>query len=72
MKLVKKVLVWLFGDGSGVFEIERDARNEWRFVLKAGNNEVIAVSEGYKTIAGCMNGIMVIQRLAEHARIIEK
>ena len=33
------------------------ARGEYRFHLKAGNGEIIASSEGYKSRAGAENGI---------------
>ena len=33
---------------AGKFELYTDARSEYRFRLKAGNEEIIATSEGYK------------------------
>lgn len=39
------------------FELYRDQKGEYRFRLKAKNGEVIAVSEGYKTLSGAKNGI---------------
>jgi hypothetical protein len=39
------------------FEVYQDARDEYRFRLKAGNGQKILASEGYKAKAGCMNGI---------------
>ena len=39
------------------FEVYTDKAGEFRFRLKARNGEVIAVSEGYKTKASCLNGI---------------
>ena len=39
------------------FEIYADKAGEFRFRLKATNGQVIAVSEGYKTIASCLNGV---------------
>lgn len=35
----------------------QDARNEYRFRLKAGNGQTILASEGYSAKAGCLNGI---------------
>lgn len=35
----------------------QDARNEYRFRLKAGNGQTILASEGYSAKAGCSNGI---------------
>ena len=42
---------------AGKFELYKDAIDEYRFRLKAGNGEIILVSEGYKTKAGAENGI---------------
>jgi len=42
-----------------------------RFRLKAGNGEVIAIGEGYKTKEGCLNGIESIKKNAPEARIEE-
>lgn len=39
------------------FEVYQDKDGEWRYRLKAGNHEIIAASEGYKTKQGAMNGI---------------
>ena len=42
---------------AGKFELYKDASDEYRFRLKAGNGEIILVSEGYKNKAGAENGI---------------
>lgn len=39
------------------FVITKSSNGEYRFKLKAGNGEVILVSEGYNAKAGCSNGI---------------
>ena len=39
------------------FEIYQDAKSEYRFRLKAGNGQIILVSEGYTTKANCINGV---------------
>ena len=39
------------------FEVYEDKGGEYRFRLKATNGQVIAVSEGYKALAGCLNGV---------------
>ena len=39
------------------------------FNLKAGNGEIIAVGEGYKTKASCLNGIDSIRRNAPEASV---
>ena len=38
---------------AGKFEITKDKAGKYRFRLKAGNGEIIAVSEAYETIARC-------------------
>lgn len=39
------------------YEVYQDRRGEFRFRLKDDNGKIIAVSEGYKQHAGCINGI---------------
>lgn len=39
------------------FEIYQDKAGEYRFRLKARNGKIIGVSEGYKQMAGCLNGV---------------
>ncbi|MCQ2216947.1 MAG: YegP family protein [Paludibacteraceae bacterium] len=47
----------------GKFVISKDKKGEFRFVLKAGNGEVIANgTEGYSSMASCKNGIASIQK----------
>lgn len=53
------------------FEIYTDKAGEFRFRLKATNGQIIAVSEGYKAMAGCQNGIASIQKNAPEAEIVE-
>lgn len=43
------------------FEIYKDLSGQFRFRLKAANNEVIAVSEGYASKAGAQNGIASVR-----------
>jgi len=47
------------------FEIYTDKAGEFRFRLKARNGEIIAVSEGYKAMAGCKNGIESVKKNAD-------
>lgn len=51
------------------FELYVDKAGEFRFRLKAKNGEVIAVSEGYKSKASCLNGIDSVRRNAPDAEI---
>ena len=53
------------------FEVYTDKAGELRFRLKARNGEVIAVSEGYKAMASCLNGIESVRKNAVDAKIIE-
>ena len=74
--LIVAALVYMFikarrREGAGVagvsrgrFRVFKDARGEFRFNLVAPNNEVIAVSEGYKAKSGCMKGIDAVRRYA--------
>ena len=46
------------------FELYKDKGGEFRFRLKAGNGQIVAVGEGYKAKAGCLNGIESIKKNA--------
>ena len=52
------------------FEVYVDKAGEFRFRLKATNGQVIAVSEGYKTIASCLNGVESVQKNAADSEIV--
>ena len=51
------------------FEIYLDKGGEFRFRLKATNGQIIAVSEGYKTMRICKNGIASVQKNAADSPI---
>ncbi|MBQ7778688.1 MAG: YegP family protein [Oscillibacter sp.] len=51
------------------FEVYTDKAGEFRFRLKATNGQIIAVSEGYKAIASCMNGIESVKKNAVDAPV---
>ena len=53
------------------FEVYTDKAGEFRFRLKATNGQVIAVSEGYKAKASCLNGIESVKKNAPEAEITE-
>ena len=53
------------------FEVYLDKAGEFRFRLKARNGEIIAVSEGYKAKASCMNGIESVRKNAPDAEIVK-
>ena len=46
------------------FEIYEDKAGEYRFRLKARNGRIIGVSEGYKSKAGCLNGVESVKENA--------
>ena len=53
------------------FEVYKDKADKFRFRLKAGNGEVIAVGEAYESKASCMNGIESIKKNAPEAAVVE-
>lgn len=51
------------------FEVYTDKAGEIRFRLKAPNGQIIAVSEGYKAMKSCLNGIESVKKNAVDAKI---
>ena len=51
------------------FEVTKDATGQYRFRLRASNNEIIAVSEAYTTKANCLNGIESVKKNAPEATL---
>lgn len=43
------------------FEIYKDSAGKYRFRLRAPNNKIVAIGEGYKTKAGCINGVNAVK-----------
>lgn len=56
----------------GTFLITKRKNDEFQFVLKAGNGEVILSSEGYSTKANCINGIESVRRNSQDDSKFEK
>ena len=56
---------------AGKFELYTDAGGKWRFRLKAGNGQVIAVGEAYESKAAAQNGIESIKKNAPGAEVVE-
>jgi len=52
------------------FEIYTDKSGEFRFRLKATNGQIIAVSEGYKAMKSCVNGIESVKKNAVDAPVV--
>ncbi|MDR6863243.1 YegP family protein [Phycicoccus sp. 3266] len=56
---------------AGKFELYQDKSGKWRFRLKAGNGQVIAVGEAYESKAAAENGIESVQKNAPGASVVE-
>jgi uncharacterized protein YegP (UPF0339 family) len=56
---------------AGKFEITKDKAGKFRFRLKAGNGEIIAVSEAYETKARAKNGIESVKTNAPGATVVD-
>jgi len=54
------------------FEVYTDKAGEFRFRLKATNGQIIAVSEGYKALASCLNGIESVKKNAPEADVVKE
>lgn len=54
------------------FEVYKDKKGEYRFRLKATNGQIIAVGEGYTTLANCLNGVESVKKNAPDAEIVEE
>jgi len=51
------------------FEIYKDASGQFRFRLRAANNEIIATGEAYTTKASCENGVASVKKNAPEAEV---
>jgi uncharacterized protein YegP (UPF0339 family) len=49
---------------AGKFEVYKDKSGGYRFRLKAGNGEVIATSESYKSKASALTGVESVKKNA--------
>ena len=54
------------------FQVYTDKAGEYRFRLTAKNGQVIAVSESYKALASCLNGVESVRKNAPDATIVEE
>ena len=54
------------------FEVYTDKGGEFRFRLKATNGQIIAISEGYTTLANCLNGVESVKKNSVDAEIVEE
>ncbi|PXX11887.1 YegP family protein [Mycolicibacterium moriokaense] len=53
------------------FEIYKDKSSKFRFRLKAGNGEIIAVGEAYESKASAKNGVESVQKNAAAATVVD-
>lgn len=56
---------------AGKFEVYEDKAGKYRFRLKAGSGEIVAVGEPYDTIAAAKEGCAAVQRAADGATVAE-
>ncbi|MCW2626042.1 YegP family protein [Mycobacterium sp.] len=56
---------------AGKFEIYKDKGGKFRFRLKAGNGEIIAVGEAYESKASAKNGVESVQKNAAAATVVD-
>lgn len=54
---------------AGKFELYEDKAGKYRFRLKAGNGEIIAVGEAYESKAAAKKGIESVKRNAADAEV---
>lgn len=54
-----------------VFEVFKDAKEKFRFRLKAANGEIIATGEAYASKEGCIKGIESIKKNAPIAKVVD-
>lgn len=54
---------------AGKVELFKDDRGRFRFLLKAANGQVIAMSNAYLTKAAALNGIDSLRRHAASAHV---
>lgn len=54
---------------AGKFELYTDSAGKFRFRLKAGDGEIIAVGEAYTSKAAAMSGIDSVKRQAAEAQV---
>jgi uncharacterized protein YegP (UPF0339 family) len=52
------------------FEIY-EAKDGWRFRLKAGNGEVVATGESYSSRAAAVQGTEAVRRAAADAEVVD-
>ena len=56
---------------AGKFEIYQDKGGKFRFRLKAGNGEIVAVGEAYESKASAKNGVESVKKKAADATVVD-
>jgi uncharacterized protein YegP (UPF0339 family) len=56
-------------DVAGKFVLTKGKSGQYHFNLKAGNGEIIATSESYKSKAAALNGIESVKKNAADAKV---
>jgi uncharacterized protein YegP (UPF0339 family) len=54
------------------FVVSVDKGGKYRFVLKAGNGETVAVSEAYESKSGALKGVEAVKKAAAEAVVVEE
>jgi uncharacterized protein YegP (UPF0339 family) len=57
---------------AGKFELYKDKQGQYRFRLKSGNGQIIAVGEAYESKASALNGIDSVRRNANEAELVDQ
>ncbi len=56
----------------GTFLVTKRKNDDFQFVLKAGNGEIILSSQGYSSKTNCMNGIESVRKNSQDDARFEK
>ncbi|MFN8168564.1 MAG: DUF1508 domain-containing protein [Candidatus Nanopelagicales bacterium] len=57
---------------AGKFVLKKDAQDKYRFNLVAGNGEIIAQSQAYKSKDSALAGIESVRKNAADAEVVEE
>jgi uncharacterized protein YegP (UPF0339 family) len=57
---------------AGKFELYKDSQGKYRFRLKAGNGEIIAVGEAYESKTSALGGIDSVRCNAVDAELVDQ
>lgn len=57
---------------AGKFEVYQDKAGKFRFRLKAGNGQIVAVGEAYETKAAANAGVQSVINAAKDATVVDQ